>query len=482
MRTFLLNVILIVGVGFTLNAQNRDLKAYLDSKQFFAPDFGNYIEFHLQFVGTSINYIGQDNGLVGELAIFIDISKNNTPVFSDAYRLSTPFMKDSIVEDFYDVRRIALDPGNYQLYLKIQDINSKNKPLTASTSFMIEEMGDAISISDIEVAEIIRRGAPESDFFKSGYEIVPRLSTFYPEELNTLPVYFEVYNSPLTGDSVFGVKQTIINLETGKELEDLTVYSQHQAGPVVPILRSVPIDKITSGKYRLSFTFISRSMTELAVQSYDFERSYEPEVDFSTADIVLDPAFQESIPEDSLGFYLTSLIPISNTRDVRKIIELSKSKNGEDARKFIQLYWIYTSPDKPYEGWIKYKRQVLYVEKLYRTNFQNGFETDRGRVYLQYGAPSDAVVRENSPNEYPYEMWIYNKIGNFSNRRFIFYNPDLVNNTYRLLHSDMLGELKNNAWPRELVKRSTTYGDVDNPNREVEEHFGGNSNSIYRQY
>lgn len=79
---------------------------------------------------------------------------------------------------------------------------------------------------------------------------------------------------------------------------------------------------------------------------------------------------------------------------------------------------------------------------LYGNNFQDGFETDRGRVYLKYGAPSTHVVRENSPSEYPYEIWTYNKIGKYSNKRFVFYNPDLTNGAYRLLHSDVLGELK----------------------------------------
>jgi hypothetical protein len=77
---------------------------------------------------------------------------------------------------------------------------------------------------------------------------------------------------------------------------------------------------------------------------------------------------------------------------------------------------------------------------------------------------------------------MYNKIGQFSNRRFIFYNPDLVNNAYRLLHSDMLGELKNPSWPQILSSRNTNKGNVDNPNQNVQDHWGGNSDDLFRQY
>jgi hypothetical protein len=131
---------------------------------------------------------------------------------------------------------------------------------------------------------------------------------------------------------------------------------------------------------------------------------------------------------------------------------------------------------------MKYKIQVQLVERIYSNNFQEGFETDRGRVYLQYGAPTNIIKKETSRSEYPFEIWVYNEIGKFSNKRFIFYNPDLVNNTYRLLHSDMIGELKNSGWQKELSKRNTTGGNVDNPNGNLQDEFGGGANEYFRQY
>jgi hypothetical protein len=101
---------------------------------------------------------------------------------------------------------------------------------------------------------------------------------------------------------------------------------------------------------------------------------------------------------------------------------------------------------------------------------------------LKFGSPSSVVTKETSPSEYPYEIWTYNKIASFSNKRFIFYNPDLVNNAYRLLHSDMLGETKNLGWQQILAKRNTNNGNVDNPNQNYQQHFGGNSNDLFRQY
>ena len=112
--------------------------------------------------------------------------------------------------------------------------------------------------------------------------------------------------------------------------------------------------------------------------------------------IILNPAFQESIHEDSITYYLESLIPISKHAEVKNIVSTIKTKNNDKCRKHIQAFWIKTAPAESYEAWMKYKKQVDFVEKVYGNNFQEGFETDRGRVYLQYGAPSNLVAREAS--------------------------------------------------------------------------------------
>lgn len=466
----------------SLFAQTPTLRAYMDNKQFYAPGSGNYIEIYFQFVGYSVNYVPVAEGLQGELAISIQLLNGTTVVAQDAYRLQSPIMKDSIIDDFYDVKRFGLEPGKYTLALELLDLNSKNASIKASQTIVIEDLGDAIAASDIEAIEYATKGDESSIFYKSGYNMVPRLSTFYPSQLTSIPVYFEFYNTQLLEDSICGLKQTVINTETGFELSELTTYTKEKTGEVLPVLRNVDITKIPTGKYALTYTLISRSMSELTTQTYLFERSNDMEITLDFETMVLDPSFQGSITNDSVAYYLESLIPISKPAEIKNIIDVLKTKDLDMERKHIQAFWLKTSPGTSYDSWLKYKAQVQLVERLYSNNFQEGFETDRGRVYLQYGSPTNVIIKEVSPTEYPYEIWQYNKIGVFSNKRFIFYNPDLVNNAYRLLHSDMLGELKNPAWPQILSKRSTVDGNIDNPNSNVQQHFGGGSNDLFRQY
>jgi len=286
----------------------------------------------------------------------------------------------------------------------------------------------------------------------------------------------------MLGDSTFTLEQSLINGMTGEIMEEFVKVNEYPSEEVVPVFQKINLENIPTGRYVLSYSILNKNGAKLATQQYDFERTNEINTNLVVDDIMLDPKFQESIPTDSIGYYLEALIPISRPAEVKGIVETLKSHDDERARMHIQQFWATTAPNNSYEEWLAYREQTRLVERLYGNNFQEGFETDRGRVYLQYGSPTNIIRREVSAMEYPYEIWVYNKIGRFSNRRFIFYNPDLVNNSYRLLHSDMVGELKNDSWPQELSKRNTRLGGVDNPNAHVIDKWGQNSQDDFRQY
>jgi len=467
-------------LGFT---QTTKLKAYLDTKQFYSLETGNYLEIHLQFVGASAKFVPVHNGIQASILIRFDIQNDKNELLTrDEYVLESPIAEDSIQDDFYEIERLSLPAGKYKLGIFLSDVNRENSTVSAQVDISIDEMGKGTQLSDIQIADYAYKTEKITNFYKSGYHIVPLISTFFPSTLNKIPAYFEVYNASKSGDTTVRILQKVINTETSRELLDYREVTNYSSKPMIPVFKILNIENIPSGNYELSYTVINSKQTELASRHYIFDRTNDLIEVITDENLVLDPAFQASIPEDSVDYYLESLIPIAKPAEIKNIIASLKTHSNEKCRKHIQAFWVFSAPKNSYEAWLAYKAQVQQVEKAYGNNFQEGFETDRGRVYLKYGTPSSVVAKENSPLEYPYEIWTYNKIKQFSNKRFIFYNPDLVNNAYRLLHSDMLGELKNPAWQQILVKRNTNNGDIDNPNKYNTETWGGNSNNYYRQY
>jgi len=466
------------------NNTSASLVAYLQTKQFLDLKGEPYVELQFQYVGNSIVYQqidSLDNSWQGEIAVIINIMRDNQVVASDAYRLHSPIMYDKIIEDFYDIKRFSLTAGVYSCEVELIDLNAPEQSITNSISIEIEDLLARVgSISDIIVAEMAYKTTEETVFSRSGYDIFPRISTFYSNEHIKIPYYFEVYwtEDDTQTNEEFSVVEQILVATNHEILPNYTKVSHHKITPLLPVFSSIDLNDIPTGKYSLRIALINSKGEEIAYKIYDFERNKEPVSSLTIPNLVLDPNFQLSIHQDSTSYYLASLIPIAEPQHVRTIVTTLKQKDAEQNRALIQSFWQQKNPQDPYQAWMRYKELVLYVDKQFKTHFQTGFETDRGRVYLQYGAPNRVTEREVSPSEYPYEMWEYNRIGNYSNRRFIFYNPDLVHNTYRLLHSDMIGELRNPSWQYELNSRNTKRGNVDDPNEYNPDAWGNNARQL----
>ena len=179
MKQFLILFIVLCS-SMMLNAQkNKQLKAYLDHKVFYESSIGNYVEIQLQFLGLSLKYKGVEGGLQGEVAIQLSIKSNDKIIASDAYRLQTPLMRDSIVEDFFDLKRFALQPGNYELEVSLQDLNASNDPMSGKQQIEISDLSSKPSFSDIQVSETMTKTDSTSVFTKSGYEMIPRISNYF---------------------------------------------------------------------------------------------------------------------------------------------------------------------------------------------------------------------------------------------------------------------------------------------------------------
>ena len=131
----------------------------------------------------------------------------------------------------------------------------------------------------------------------------------------------------------------------------------------------------------------------------------------------------------------------------------------------------------------------MKVNKEYSSHGLKGFDSDRGRVYLQYGTPDQLTKYYTDEGAFPYEIWEYyslidksqaltNPDNRQSNKKFVFYNPDLVTNKFALIHSDARGEINNARWKLQIYSRTTQSTNLDNEN--VPDNFGGNADENFK--
>lgn len=458
-------------------------RAFFNYKVFYTPDHQPYVVTSLQFSGGTLKYKNDGSGLKGSLEITQIFRQNDSIALADKYLLSSPVMVDSIVDDFYDVQRYGLKAGLYEYELIITDAISGETVSAIQTLQIDAYKENEIFMSDIDLVEDAYKSDQQNNFVKNGFFMLPYLTNYYPPETNKIAFYFEIYNANavLKGDENYIITYSISENKSGETVDGIFKFQRQQVQTITPVISYLPIETLPSGEYDLVVTLINSNNDTLLNNNFYFQRrNYEQQWDpLSMDEVVIDPTFKNSISRDSIPYFLGSIMPISPIFEYESIRNLLKSGDTSMMEKYFFAFWSKTSPTETYGAWVKYREQVYYTERMFGTQIKSGWETDRGRIWLKYGAPDAIMDRPNEPSAYPYQIWQYYRIGQRSNIRFVFYNPDLVTNDYPLLHSEMQGELQNYRWEHDLHKRNSPFTNIDAGNDGNVIHYGGNSSIYY---
>lgn len=466
----------------------KQLQAFFDYKIFEIPNDSSYIEGYVQFQAAKLYYkpVNQQD-LQGQLAIQYELKRGDSVYARNTYTFLTPVMKDSIVENFIEVFRIKAKPGVYDLKLGLLDVNSPKDFVFTTQLVEVPAIKTTPTLSDVIIAEYLKYSSEQTPFNKNGVMVYPRIQNFFDTQDEKLPFYLEAYH--LDSTKTYALRWSIFDVVKKENLPNFTGAKKisHVENPVITSF--VDIADLPSGEYNLILELFQSPTSILSKKEYFFAKQTDELKDILIGDeeIIMDPAFQASIADDSVYYYVRSLFPLVGRSETKRIQDLLKTKDKLILRNYMEKFWIamakVSSPKKsPYDAWLAYKGQVQLVERKFKAINMPGYATDRGRVYLQYGSPSSIIAKETSPSEYPYEIWSYDKIKQYSNRKFVFYSPDLLQSSYQLLHSDMFGELANYRWQHDLTKRNSPVRDIDDANDGNIDHFGGNSSIYYKQH
>jgi GWxTD domain-containing protein len=306
---------------------------------------------------------------------------------------------------------------------------------------------------------------------------VPLFYGFVPETVYNLPFSCEIYNTDkFVGDEFLIIKSYITNFENNLMPYPQAYYiTQAKANPVVVSIGEIGIFKLPSGNYNLITEVFSKDSVLLASNSYFFQRS-NPGIQLNLEDVSMisvENTFVDRI-KDSLQLleYVRFLYPISTPVE-REFYQTRMARiSAESLKKFFYAFWLRRDPVNPESAWLEYLAKVNHANREFGCKLVQGYRTDRGRVYLQYGPPNSIFESPYDSHSYPYEIWHYYHCVDQSNVKFIFYNTDLVTNDFQLLHSDKRGELQDPYWKMRVTLRKFPIFNLDE--REPGSLFGGN--------
>jgi len=367
---------------------------------------------------------------------------------------------DLLHQEFFD-----LAPGTYDLSIELRDLNSADTTVTRyNAPLAVGTLAPGVSISDILFAERIEP-ASKGVGMKYGYHVVPLLSDYYPKSITMLDFYAEVYGSDVRfgNDSLYLLSYQIENADKPVVFGQYKKSQRTKARPVEPVIAQFDINTLPSGNYLLAVEVRDREGELVSRREQFFQRNnpMQHAYDLQAMDHLdmantFAGAFTSS---DSLAEHINSLRPIADQLERKIIDDRWKDRDMDQMKRFFYSFWANRSMD-PEQAWRDYRVQVIKVNKLFGCRVMQGYETDRGYVFLKYGAPDTMMDQLNEMDAYPYSIWHYYRAGKYTNRRFVFYQPDLVSNCFELLHSEVPGELQNPRWNQILHSRNVAMPNV----------------------
>lgn len=448
--------LLLLAVAFGIHGEARGQKsagslfgANLDCAVYYDKNNMPYVEIYYAMEKSAFSH--EDNE-PGEAAMNLLLTTGEKVLVNESWRMR--FDKaDTLARRIVDMFRYGLDPGDYQIALYIADVHDPARKDSLELSLSVAPFNpDKVHLSDIELAASIQRSQPDkpSTFSKNTLDVIPNPSSLYGDGRPVLFYYVESYNllKALQGDQ-YRTRCSITRTD-GREVSECPQVVRTKAKKFNSSVEvgTLNISKVISGTYQFNFEVLDEKDQVLASRSkkiYIFNSEHMPVAQQAGTAASSDFAESEfaTMPGPMLEHEFDILQYLLNDEGKKFYANL---QTNDARRKFIYSFWRSRDPNpatKENEYRIGYLERMQEANEKYGRMGKEGWRTDRGRVYMIYGKPTDIEYFPSSIETYPHEIWIYNDIE--GGVEFVFVDATGFNE-YVLVHSTATGEIKDFDW------------------------------------
>lgn len=443
-----------------------------------------YVEINTSIDANSISYIeNKDSKPEGIVELTIVIKKDSTIKYVEKRDLIVN--KTNNNSSVIDIQRVGLENGIYKAFFEIKDKNDSKPTLKIEDGFEINYPKNQIAVSGVQLIDSYEKTKTQNSLSKNGYDITPYLFDAIPEGKNQITYYAEIYNADKQFglDNFYVVSVVLENIKTGKKYEEIQKIRREKAKEVSIEMGSLDIEKLPQGGY---FLVVEARDGKNILYAYSKTGFYRySKVDAQNVATIPPDAFINAITEQEIDEKLYSIIPIASEAQKTHLKHSVIKSTFEEKKYFLYIFFRGINPENPNGEYNYYMNEVAYVNDKFSTKIKKGYETEMGRVYLQYGKP-DIIIDEkfkatsgirtrtvadkagnNEALDYaadgvsymPYQIWKYKKtpFGEV-NKGFVFYATQNNLMEYYLLHSDAKGEPFDNYWEHRLTRNLLPEG------------------------
>jgi hypothetical protein len=323
-------------------------RVIFDYRVFHAPGEGPYVEFVTSFDAATFQHTAADSGLVQAHAeLNLIVSRLGQIVDFRKVKVDGPMVRKGEEADFLSVERFMLGNGVFDLEVEVMDMAAGTGVKESMTQRIeINNPSDGVFISDIQFVSAYRQSTDDNAFSKSGYDLLPYVSNYFPSSLNSLIFYAEMYRT----DSVFGngagFLSTVCVIDAmDNAIENCKRMKREKAAAVVPTLQVLDISDLPTGEYKVRLEVRNRDNQLVYMRERNFTRSKIKELDLPPADIAVSDATvatsfaAEFSNRDSLYAMILWHIPIAGDIEKNTIDNQLEKAELLTLQSFLYNFW-----------------------------------------------------------------------------------------------------------------------------------------------
>lgn len=413
------------------------------------------LEFYYSFYQPSLTSNSEDskNSISGILEVTILKSGTTEVVDNKKGSFTTVYDSSNSSKTLTGVMKFQLAPGIYTFNIMAKDGNDLERFVASDFELTIPEKNkNKLQISDLQLATSIVPNSTDTSsmFYKSTLEIVPNPGAVISSSLPVVFFYSEIYNvQKEIGSERLFVTQRITD-SYGTEVFKKEKFVPRSFSSIV-LTDAVNISDLASGAYILYISVTDTINGNTALQSKRFYYiNKEKLVASSNPAVRDDPNYISSeflsMSDDEIELLYEQTKYILSEAEKQAWAKLT---NYDAKRKLLFNIWNQRDSNpgtEINETKLEYLQRIKYANDNYaHIGQQEGWRTDRGRVYIVYGKPTEIERYPNVTDAKPYEIWRYDEIEG----GVVFVFADLSGySDYRLIHSSKRGELSDTNWQR----------------------------------
>ena len=309
----------------------------------------------------------------------------------------------------------VLPEGKYLITCHVVDRNAEDR--STSVQFEVEvsdfdEKGPVLS--SILFAQAVQKAPEEENVFKRGnLLVVPSVSRTYGSETgDRLLYYVEIYRGSKDIENV--VVETRIRQYGGQMVYRDTLTSVLD-DPIERQLREISLTEFRPARYEMEISLLGRRNKFYNKIRQDFTVTWSDEA---------------LIKHD----FKTALSQLELIAEGGELDSLKAAETTEARQKAYDAFWRRNDPTPgtpQNEAKEEFYRRVSYANRQFSILRREGWRTDRGRIYIEYGHPDQIDDVPMAPDYPPYQIWHYYTEGRY--RRFTFIDENF-DGEYRLAY------------------------------------------------